>query len=263
MTPFEQFNRVADCRYGRLIYNAHDTYIGRSIELYGEYSQPEVELFDQLLAPGCVVVEVGANIGVHTLFFAQAVGPEGRVIAFEPQRIIYQMLCGNMAINSITNVHCWNVAVGAAAGELIVPQIDYRRDNNFGGVELCDRSAGEAVQVGTLDSLNLEQCYLIKIDVEGMEEQVLRGAAGTISRLKPTLYVECDRIEKEASLLRAIDALGYAGYWHRCHLFNPQNFAGNQNNVFGNVGSRNVLCVDKAAGHQVNGLQPVDVPSAA
>ena len=87
-----------------MLYNFHDLYIGRSLDLYGEYSEGEIDLFGQIVQPGQVVVEVGANIGAHTVFLAHRSGPAARVLAFEPQRIVFQTLCANLALNSITNV---------------------------------------------------------------------------------------------------------------------------------------------------------------
>ena len=92
----------------------------------------------------------------------------------------------------------------------------------------------------TLDSLKLGRCTLIKVDVEGMERQVLEGAAKTIAACLPILYVENDRREKAAELVRYIDGLGYAMYWHLPPLFNPNNFLQNPDNVFGNIVSANV-----------------------
>ncbi len=95
--------RISRCRHGHMLYNLQDVYIGRSFDLYGEFSQGEVRLFSQILQPGMVALDVGANIGAHTVWMARAVGPTGRVIAFEPQRSIFEMMCANLAINAIGN----------------------------------------------------------------------------------------------------------------------------------------------------------------
>ena len=163
MTDFIPFNTVAQTRFGQLIYNVNDVYIGRSIELYGEFSQGETLLFEQLIGPGEVVLEVGANIGAHTLFFAQQVGAAGRVLAFEPQRILFQTLCGNLALNSVINTHCWNMAVGSESGEITVPPLDYARADNFGGIELGMHEQGETVPLATIDSFQLPRCDFIKV----------------------------------------------------------------------------------------------------
>jgi FkbM family methyltransferase len=262
VATFEAFNRQKACRYGQMLYNFRDIYIGRSLELYGEYSEGEVELFRTFVQPGQVVVEVGANIGVHTVFLAGQVGRKGAVVAFEPQRIIYQTLCANLALNNIPNVHCFNTALGAAPGSVFVPPINYWELGNFGGVPLGGYTEGESVTLFTLDSYNLSPCHFLKVDVEGMEEQVLRGAAKLIAEKRPILYVENDKPEKAASLPRYIDSLGYTMYWHRPPYFNPANFFANQENVFGNGYSVNMLCVPKERNITVQGLDRVEVQSA-
>jgi FkbM family methyltransferase len=255
------FNRRKRCRYGEMVYNVHDRYVGRSLELYGEYCEREVEIFRQLVGPGDWVVDVGANLGTHTLFFARQVGPSGRVVAFEPQRIVFQALCANMALNSVANVLCQPYAVGAEPGEIGVPALDYGHENNFGGLTLGG-AEGDRVPVLTLDSLELPACRLIKIDVEGMERDVLAGAIETIARHRPLLYVENDRDERAAELIRFIDGLGYAMYWHQPLLYNRDNFLGNQTNVFGRIASRNMFCVPHGAAVCVQGFEPVEVPTA-
>lgn len=263
MTPVEPFNRIGDSRYGPMIYNKNDVYVGRSIELYGEYAQRATAVYDQILHAGQLIVEINANIGAHTLFFAKKVGPKGRVLAFEPQRILFQTLCGNMALNCVTNVHCWNMAVGAAAGETGVPPLDYHQADNYAGVVLGEYDGGERVPIVTIDSLALPRCDLLKIDVEGNEADVLAGAAETLARHKPMLYVEFGSTTKRNALIRQIDALDYAMHWHKPPLFNADNFAKNPDNVFGETALNNLLCIDKAADSRLTGFDPVDVPDAA
>ena len=83
-------NICHDFKYGKIIYNTRDRYIGRSLAAYGEYSQGEAELYKQLLRSGDTVIEVGANMGSLTVPLARFVGEAGRVIAFEPQRLIFK-----------------------------------------------------------------------------------------------------------------------------------------------------------------------------
>ena len=91
--------KQVDAKYGRMLYNPNDKYIGRSLNLYGEFSEGEIALFRQLIKPGFVVLDIGANIGCHTVFMAQAMENSGRVIAIEPQRLTHQLLCANVALN--------------------------------------------------------------------------------------------------------------------------------------------------------------------
>ena len=165
-----------------------------------------------------------------------------------------------MALNSITNVCALHVAAGAVAGRLIVPRLNYAVQNNFGGLGLGSHTDGETVDAITVDGLDLSRCQLIKIDVEGMEEQVLRGAEQTIARCRPILYVESDREDKRTALFRYIDSLGYAMYWHLPPMFNPNNHRGATENLFPGIVSLNVLCVSRSMNQRIEGLAPVVVP---
>ncbi len=238
------FNQLVRARHGYFLYNRNDVYIGRSLETYGEYSEGEVRLFRQVLKPGDVVVEAGSNIGAHTVPIAKIVGPQGTVHAFEPQPIVFQTLCANVALNSLFNVRCHNMALGESGGELRMPPISYEQPNNFGGIGLDANASGTPVPVARLDdALKLDRLKLLKADVEGMELQLIRGGAGTIQRLRPLLYVENDREDKSPLLLRTLGQLGYRLYWDFPALFDPQNFAGRGDDVFGRIVSSNVFGV--------------------
>ena len=163
-----------------MVFNRKDLYIGRSLELFSEL---EVELLSRLIKPGSLVVEAGANIGSLTVALSRMVGPGGAVIAFEPQRQIFHLLCANLALNSILNVFAYQKAIGAARGSLFVPQLHPAAPHNFGGLSLGNAAAGEPVEVTALDDMRFPRLGLIKADVEGMEEQVLAGATKTIAAL--------------------------------------------------------------------------------
>ena len=85
--------RLKQCRHGAMLYLVTDQYIGQSLDRYGEYSEGEIDLFRQLVRPGATILEIGANLGTHTVFLAKAAGPGGTLHAFEPQRVIFQILC--------------------------------------------------------------------------------------------------------------------------------------------------------------------------
>ena len=97
----EMQNQTKDCRHGRFTYLLNDAYIGRSLDVYGEYSEGEIDLFRQLLRPGDVAIDVGANIGALTVAMARLVQPGGAIVAFEPQRAIYDILCNNLRLNGL------------------------------------------------------------------------------------------------------------------------------------------------------------------
>ncbi|HWB10621.1 MAG TPA: FkbM family methyltransferase [Pirellulales bacterium] len=245
-------NKTKLCRYGEMIYRPNDVYIGRSLDLYGEFSEQEVQLFRAVVQPGQTVLDVGANIGAHSVALARLVTVTGKVMAFEPQRGLFYALCGNVAQNNLRQVRCYLAAVGETAGTIAVPELDGDMQANYGGIGLADGLGSvptEPVPLMRIDDLQLSACHFIKVDVEGMEERVLRGAAETIRRFRPLLYVEDDRPDRSEDLRAFLFELGYELYVHRPELYNPANFAGHRENVFGRIVSLNLF------GH------PCDLPS--
>ena len=243
--------RLKECRYGPMLFLANDQYIGKSLDSYGEFSQGEMDLLEQVIQTGQVVLDIGANIGTHTVFFAQKVGPAGSVIAFEPQRVLFQILCGNVALNSLKNVHTRHAAVGREPGSATVPTLDFTNVGNYGGLSLEGRTQGEEVPLLTVDQLNLSAYHMIKIDVEGMESEVLAGAEQTIRRCHPLVYVENDRQAKSAALIEQLLGLEYRLYWHLPPLFNPQNYRGETENLFKGIISANMLGIHRSANQNI------------
>jgi FkbM family methyltransferase len=242
------FNQLAATEHGYLLYNRNDIYIGRAIEKYGEYSALEMVLFEDLCSAGNAVVEVGANIGAHTVGFSRLVGPQGRVLAFEPQRLVFQTLCANVALNSLTNVDCYFAAVGAQEGAITVPSVSPWDERNFGGLSLLGAGVGAPVPCFMLDRfIDLPRVNLLKVDVEGMEAEVLRGGAKLITKFKPILYVENDRVDQSEVLIRLIASFGYRLFWHLPPLFNPKNFYGEDENLYEDIVSCNMLCLHRDA----------------
>ena len=258
------YNRQKTCRYGSLLYNPNDTIVGRALDLYGEYAEAESMLFRQIIKKGNVIVEAGAHIGAQTLLLARLAQAEGAVVAFEPQRLMFQTLCANMALNNIENVFCRHGAVGEQAGVLSVPKLDPRAVQNFGALRLGGHEKGERVPVVPIDSLALKGCDFIKIKVPGMEKEAVLGAKETIARYQPLLYVAKETVGAESAgqtLPGLIASLGYHLYWHRSPHFSPQNYAGNSDNHFSNEFAVNMLCIPDSSTLRVSNLPAVDVKS--
>ncbi len=252
------YNAVVKARYGYVLFNKNDHYIGRAIEKYGEFSESEVAIFRQLCLAGDVVVEVGANIGTHTMILSQFVGQTGRVYAFEPQRIVFQTLCANMALNNIENVECFQVAAADESGFILFPEIRYDIEGNYGAVEMDKFTAGNKIPQVTLDELlDVPRMKLLKIDVEGMEHKVISGAKNLIAKHKPIMYVENDRQDKSQALIELIQSLDYRLYWHCPPLYNPANFAGDAENLYPGVVSVNMVCVPRSNPIDMMGFQEV------
>jgi FkbM family methyltransferase len=204
-----------------------DTVIGRSLRLYGEFAGDEVDSILSLVGPGDHALDLGANIGVHSLALARKVGPSGQVIAVEPQRYPFQLLCANVTMNQLTAVHCIRAAVGDAAGTCAVPVLDPRSAHNAGATEVSVADVGtggsDRVALITVDDLNLTRCNLIKVDTEGFEDRVIAGARRTIETLRPALYVEVHDREKLRRLVTILRPQGYQLALHHTHYYRATN----------------------------------------
>ena len=208
----------------------------------------------QFCREGAVIAEIGA----HTVPLARTVGPKGRVVAYEPQPIIFQNLCANLALNGLVNVFAYNAGCADEPGTLVFPPIRYDVEGNFGGFELAglpEVDIGQPVPVVRFDDeFRLPRLTLLKIDVEGMERQAIDGAAATIARYKPAMYVENDRPWFSQALIERLWDLGYQLWWHIPQLFNPENFRGNEANIYGTTCSFNMLCVHRDSAINVEGM---------
>lgn len=277
----EQRYILREGRHGMFLVNPRDRYVGRAMAEYGEFSELEVAALLATLAQwrrlrgeaapnaspeaalsGGVVVEAGANMGAITVPLARRLGPEGCLFAYEPQRLTFQQLCGNLALNGLDNVVALWAAAGREKGAIRVPVIDPDVPANIGGLDIRGHADGEAVVVEPVDALGLARCDLIKADVEGMERDVLAGAKETIARCRPILYLENDRAENGAALIDDVLALGYRAWWHTPPLFNAENWTKRRDDVWlAEEGKRfvsiNMLCVPEESPLRVEGLRPV------
>lgn len=230
--------------HGHMLYNRHDMYVGRSFEMYGQFSNDEFEIL-RPWATGGMVLDIGANIGALTIPLARIAKS---VLAIEPQPWVADVLTANVAINNLRNVDILRACVGEKSGSVSMPISDPNIKGNFGGVGLygvpsnttSDRT--QHIQVYALDDLTLGKVDVIKMDVEGHEEMALRGMSRLITESRPIMYVEADRTEKLPGLFKYIRSFGYEMTWHKPMLFERNNYFDESENVFPNLASHNVLC---------------------
>ena len=206
-------NVIVSSDFGPIIVNVNDTVIGRNIIEKGYWSKNDIEFIAALMKMQAekkervVFFDVGANIGTHSLAIAKMLGSQVEVHAFEAQRQIYYMLCGTMAINGVNNIYCYNNAVSDISDSVMnIDLLDYNSANNFGALELIKprisdqdavvKVASEIVRTISLDSLNCEFDFL-KIDVEGMEDKVLKGGVDSINKNRPIVFVEIHKTDAE------------------------------------------------------------------
>lgn len=240
--------RSVNGRWGKVSYFGKDEYVGRSLHYYGEYNPDETEKILEL-SSGCTgdtwCLDIGANIGV----ISQALLASGRnVVAYEPQPEVYNVLVQNIndSWDGKSRFAHFNVGVGSEAGTAQMPKVQYSSKGNFGGLSLNTKSmyGSYEVPVLSIDGQNFTNPIgFMKIDVEGYELEVLKGATETINRWKPILYIEDDRIEKRAALRDYITKLGYKYEMHQPTLYREENFFGHKKNVWDRMyASHNLIC---------------------
>lgn len=250
--PLTGFNRIKQGRHGFFLHNVNDLTVGRSLDLYGEWSEGELHLFKSLIQLGHTVIEVGANIGAHTVVLAQTVGLQGKVFAIEPHRIRFQMLCANLALNSITNTHSYQIALSDQSGFIPLASLPGHEQNSTFGYQ------SEQVQSAPLDSFGIPQCRFLKLDVGEMVADVLRGATQTLQRCQPIVYIVSDRPLAPASVTPLLQ-LRYDLYTYRPPLYNADNYFQNHRNVFGTTTLNNLLGFHPGHHITVNGLERYSV----
>ena len=152
------------------------------------------------------------------------------------------------------------MAVGSEAGSLIEGTPDSDVSVNLGGFPLGSlKGEGEFVQIITLDQMigQIKRVGLLKADVEGWERDVLLGSQKIIARDRPIIYVENDRTDKSAELISLIMGMNYHLWWHIVPLYRVDNFANTSSNIFGKVGSFNMLCIPAERGVTITHLQKI------
>lgn len=176
--------------------------------LQGRPWEPHVlEHLARHVRSGSTALDVGAHIGSITVPMARLVGPAGRVYAFEPQRRIYRELVHNLRLNELAQAVPLRYAVGAESAIIEMDPVTAHDGRVAVG------KGGDRAELRTLDSFGFTDVSLIKIDVEGFELEVLRGAEALIERERPILILEIR--EEDAARDAAFRKLGELGYDHR------------------------------------------------
>lgn len=206
---------------GNMYIHSDDPTIGRSLKHYGEYCQPEVDLIIQHTNANSFVLDIGANIGTHAIPVSKHVR---RVVAFEPDAHNFDLLTKNCAETGCKNISCNKIALGSDT---------YQASTTFdyGKTVL---TSGKDITVTALDNIKgFPSVDFIKIDVEGMEPNVLEGASGTITYYKPHLLIEMQDERNYQTVFDFLTKHQYNVYWYPVATYNPRNQNGNTKDIFG------------------------------
>ncbi len=206
-------------------YFVNDEMIGSSLQRYGEYQQLELNFLLSILTPDSVVYDVGANIGYHTTAFASRAR---QVISFEPNPQNFALLQQNTS--GLEQVTTYQTAVSNTLGTGYIADFDPAVYGNFGHMTMS--TSGVQVPCITLDSVNHAPPDLIKIDVEGHEYEVLQGCMHLLKSRRPVVYYEAIETPNLGDIYRMLTALDYRLYWLCVRNYNPNNFLGEQENIY-------------------------------
>jgi FkbM family methyltransferase len=223
LVPSPPAGFYAELPNGGRVFLHHREDIGLVVLMSGGFERAETEFAIEQARPGTVAIDVGANVGMFTVPLALAVGPSGRVLTIEPSPGNVERLERNLDLNSLENVVVEPIAVGDEAGRLV---LRLASDPGFHSTaEIAEsRSVDESltVKAETLDQVWLRahapNVTFIKIDTEGSEDAVLRGAEQILRTCQPALLVEAKGRERLRELDEWLGRLGYS----RCR---PRGFA--------------------------------------
>lgn len=183
--PYEDYDLVHIPGQGSFYIDRIDDLIKNILRSGAIWEPYMLELMKLYVKPNTIALDIGAHIGTHTVTLSHLVGPNGHVYAFEPQRKIYRELVKNLEINQCLNVTSYHFALGNKKGKL---QMASPSKGNEAGTPIG--TGGNDIRVIPLDNLDLENVSFIKMDVEGFERNVLKGAKKTILRNRPVIVLE-------------------------------------------------------------------------
>jgi FkbM family methyltransferase len=200
--------KTINTTFGKIVININDQFIGKSFLNQKYWGLKDIEIISKIIEYKCkkknkiVFYDVGANIGTHSIALSNIFKNKIVIRAFEAQSNIYEMFNQSIRINNLNNIELYHNAVSDKNDEIIrIDLPDYSKHNNFGGLELLKpfqnsdntqmQKSGifEDVKSIKLDIFN-EEVDFIKIDVEGMENLVLKGSKNLIVNHRPFLFME-------------------------------------------------------------------------
>lgn len=196
-----------------ILVNTNDEYIGRNILALGQWEPHIRQTLKRLIREGDSVIDIGANIGTHTIYMSKLVGESGKVIAFEPNKINHDSLFFSLMLNRCFNTSIYRYGVGEKRDVMYIEKRwkDTKVLNNFGAISLQSEAKSEEdehIDIRPLDEFSFENIRLIKIDAEGMEDKVVKGMRDLLTSSKPYLIVEIHPAEIP-QMITLIESIGY------------------------------------------------------
>ncbi len=217
---FRGITRTVD--YNGLQLTLHiDDWIQENIFLLGTYEQAELDVLQLFLQKDSVLLDLGANFGLYSLNAAKLIGPEGKIVSFEPFSVNFNALSEHVKLNKLTNVHPEKLAVGEEDGDITLYYNESEHNLGMVTATFTENATKEEVQVVSIDSYvkseSIERIDFIKIDIEGFEYQALLGMKHLLETQHPTLLIEIldgdGARTSSIEVYRFLNELGYTKYF--------------------------------------------------
>lgn len=232
-----------ETQYGDFNVISNDKVVSESLRLYGEWAQNEISILSRFINKNDVVIDVGAFIGSHAVAFAN-IAPEGMVYSFEAREDIFNILVKNA--EKFNNIRAFNFGLGSKKTELSIEKNDTDEEQNPGALnlkEITESDRQEIINIERLDNFSFDKVDFMKVDVEGMEYEVLLGAKKTIDRFEPVLFLEINDVHHSVDILNWAKNNAYVIYGVNAAAYNPRNFNCNEHNIFGEASETGFLLV--------------------
>lgn len=252
---------ATQAKHGSFVYFRNDAPIGTCLAQYGEWAESELDIISKLITPSSNCIDIGSNIGTHTVWFSKAC-PNGIIYAIEPQFLTFQILTTNIVLNECFNViplnigiydryDTMNLMVQDPTSQYVINygmfNLEYLGNEQFSKERPEDCVFSHAkhkkinsipTEVKPLDSIQfiVDSIDFIKMDCEGGEYRILKGGKNTISKYKPHMLIEYnadnpndDSFATSDMLYDLLKEYGYNIYWQIYSRHNPNNYKKSHN----------------------------------
>lgn len=256
-------------KHGKFLHYNFEEFVGLSIREYGEWSEFLLKKILSYLNKNDVVFDIGSHIGTFTIPISKRIEENGKVFSFEPQKMLFYLQAGNLALNNIHNVELKNFGFSQKKETRYIEDFDYSQVGNFGGVTFTKEYDNKnftkirsekliPTQMINLDEfIFIEKCNLIKIEAELLELEIIKGGINFLKKFRPILVIENDPV-KPMKLNKILMEKGYKLFWYSYYFYNQDNYFINSENYFKLGGKFYIFCFPEEKNINHENLQDME-----
>jgi FkbM family methyltransferase len=238
-------DRSIECvetRYGQIYIPKNNDLISNSIREYGEWAHQEISCLTQFLQKGDVALDVGSCYGIHSVAFAKKVGTTGQVFSFEALQENFEILQRNIESSDFKKITPHHVAIGNKNG---MAHVHVQKSNAGASWVSIEDDTGQEVDIRRLDDIYTGRVDFIKLDIEGLELDALKGADKLIRSQAPVVFAEINTPAAALALWDYAERKGYHSFLLVSEPYNRHNFRKSATNIFGDSLEAGLVLVPK------------------